>query len=496
MGSNLQELDYLYGQIALVEIIDRTTNCALIWTQTEQGVFQAEWVFEGVQYDLNLVYIPGNYLLDFIRDGEVAFSTSTNKDETVWELVHLLDNPNSPIREAIVALRAQRGCDAIFDNLGRGGVRVAGRSKISHVINITQLVGGVQAAGSAFVQSGIVGHGGAQLGGTAANSTTQNETSRGGIVVANPTPLLFAVPFATKGLYQFNTLGQNVRNISAGKPMGFVNGNMVSNSTVVAFDVDVTNQKLYLGIVVPYPLGNTNYTQYQVWRTDMNVNNPEFIVEDGTLIPPTLPINNFFTPGIRYDHYDNLLWWTDMIQDTSPALVGRTIYRYNLTTQTQTMLVEVPNGQNEPMDIAVFSNAVYTLTFPNLVATITRYSKTGTFISSVDMRATFNMVPFGIAENTDGTIFVCGQHNTGPNTTIVGKLSADLLTFTNMQTNMDVNPIQGVALDDVNDIVYATAQGTSSTTNRIHRFPRTGGVSTLAGIANLGSFYGLRINSH
>jgi hypothetical protein len=472
MSSNLQELDYLYNRIMVVELIKRTTNCSLDWEQTE-NVFQAEWTFEGLDYNVNLVRLPSGYVLDFIRDGEVTFSTTTIVDETIWELVRLVDNPNSPIRESLTGLRSQRGCESIFNEVGTGGVEVAGRPRPSLRINVhdPDLLGGLEAAGDSPNKSGFFAQGGQFLGGTATNWGYFFRKGRGGVVTRGGVELPWLYTMGATyiaevdnwkyALFSFDTTGSQIKKFSE-----VFYGQL---NEVTHWDVDyIDTGNVYVG-------RNSN-VGITVQRMNPNFTSPVTIFSfSGAQAGGT-------SPQMRYDRFDNRIWYNFV-----------DCYRYNFTGSP----VKYDDNANHPglvaNDTIVFQDAIYTLWSGSKLV---QYSKAGTQIASVSLNTQFNIFATSMAEDyANDVIWLAGQYlpigsiglpppyNGVP---FIGTISKDLSTFTPKYTNIDGRVrVWGVVIDNKNDGVFGYATTTpwpnSPPRLNIHKFRTDGSLSELSG---------------
>lgn len=89
--TNLDDLNYLYQRISILEITEKLKGCGVTWTQVRPAQYRATVSQGGKIWDLSLSKnVNGKIILDFRRDGSYFFSVTSDDNDympTLYEEV-------------------------------------------------------------------------------------------------------------------------------------------------------------------------------------------------------------------------------------------------------------------------------------------------------------------------------------------------------------------------------------------------------------------------
>lgn len=378
MSDNFLELKLLQSQVILAEMAEKTKSCALEWQQFAPAVFKSEWELDGDLYDAYLAKLQNHYVLDFLEDDEIVLSihSAVNEDlGTLYVMVERLFYAN-PFVEPLIGLQKQASCKRLHVEEGNGGVVIGGKGVRSHDLTAS---GGLVLGGSADVIALLPGHGGVKAGGTSIHNMIMFNTGRGGVTIrgdrsssyfmtggivvsgsATPQVLMKGTGGVVVGGAAHLFGGQMFVTGSGGVVVGgvapaehlfglddrlWINGSIRRFTTTgtnpqtflsgqpCSYDVDAVNQHVYYGALHPSGL---------IW--DFRKTNLELQSIQGFTAQ-----EEPFTGNMKFDRWNNFIWY------------GRSS-RYWTRSGLVFYDSQLNNGPlASPLDIAVFSDFVYTL---------------------------------------------------------------------------------------------------------------------------------------
>lgn len=165
-AENNQELNALYPQILVKELIEKTKGGAIVWHKPNGTRFESDWDVNSRFYKAFLIYLKGTYRLDVFRNGRNVYSVDATNVPDVTVLYQILDiyASQDEYGPAILAVQKQIDAQSIFTAEVSGGIVVGGRAQF---MSRDIARGGVDIAGVSTVVNYFPGHGGAVLGGAA-----------------------------------------------------------------------------------------------------------------------------------------------------------------------------------------------------------------------------------------------------------------------------------------------------------------------------------------
>jgi hypothetical protein len=479
MSSNLEELDGLYVTILVTEVVNRSINCALAWTQVAPSIYTATWTYQSVLYDLSFTQMSGFWVLNFSVEGSGSLSVSSSEQSDLNDLAYQLTRGSTSFGQLIRGIRGTKSCDSVYTERGKAGVRVGGKKTKYNKQSILSGSAGVQLAGESIVKSGFYARGGTLAGGQALVGYTANPQITGSVLAGGGElpNLLYTLGGRSSGnqilfgLYSFSVLGTGFNTLFE-TPSN-------SEGTIAAWDVDYVGGKIYEAedhIGSPFGL--------KIYRRDLDYSNRQllFTVNGGST-------SGGGPPNLRYDRFSNLLWMNFV-----------DLYRFNLTTNTFSVY-HAFNSNNTltntgfHQDVSVFSDAVYVLNYPQ---PLNRYSKSGILVSSVRFQTLYNVSIFCMAEDYANDVLWVGGNFGSPiaspiGTSFIGKFSRDLGTFSIVYSAFDPDLVIGIVIDNTSHVGYATC-GFQNSGTKLHKFNLDGSGSSLVNSwGSQPSDYGLRI---
>lgn len=184
---NLYGIDYLYPRILILELIEKTKGCAVVWDQITPTVYQTHWSVSDRYYDVTITYLRNTYRVDFIRNGRSVLNVDAGNVPEVIDLFRVIGIylGQDYVPGISAAIQNQLDCTHRHREAARGGVEVSGVARISSRTSFSG-GGGVVLSGSSTVSKFLPGSGGMTSGGVAVVQVTYNIESSGGVVLAEP----------------------------------------------------------------------------------------------------------------------------------------------------------------------------------------------------------------------------------------------------------------------------------------------------------------------
>lgn len=87
---NLYDIDYLYPRILILEMIEKTKGCAVVWDQITPTTYQTHWSVSNRYYDVTMTYLRNTYRVDFIRNGRSVLNIDANNVPEVIDLFRVV----------------------------------------------------------------------------------------------------------------------------------------------------------------------------------------------------------------------------------------------------------------------------------------------------------------------------------------------------------------------------------------------------------------------
>ena len=180
---NLYGIDYLYPRILVLELIEKTKGCAVVWDQVTPTVYQTHWSVSNRYYDVTITYLRNTYRVDFIRNGRSVLNIDAGNVPEVVDLFRVIGIylGQDYITGVSAAIQNQLDCTHRHREAARGGVEVGGSATIGSFTNFVSEDGGVTISGSSDVTSFLPGSGGVISGGSAVVSAVYSITATGGV---------------------------------------------------------------------------------------------------------------------------------------------------------------------------------------------------------------------------------------------------------------------------------------------------------------------------
>jgi len=187
---NLYGIDYLYPRILILELIEKTKGCAVVWDQITPTVYQTHWSVSDRYYDVTITYLRNTYRVDFIRNGRSILNVDAGNVPEVIDLFRVIGIylGQDYVPGISAAIQNQLDCTHRHREAALGGVEVGGSAR---VFNSTLYVAqsGVIIGGTSISSSSIQAAGGVVVGGDAEISNQIISVVGSGGVVAGGTNL-------------------------------------------------------------------------------------------------------------------------------------------------------------------------------------------------------------------------------------------------------------------------------------------------------------------
>jgi hypothetical protein len=128
MSDNYLILLELRKTFILMEMVEKTKGCALVWSKLRTGSYQTTWPFDGNLYDAVISKMQSSIVIDFILDGRHIFSLLSSLDPRVQTLYDVVEETFSTdsLKDLIDDLDGLPCCGHTFEFVGIGGVVVGG----------------------------------------------------------------------------------------------------------------------------------------------------------------------------------------------------------------------------------------------------------------------------------------------------------------------------------------------------------------------------------
>jgi len=156
---NLYSIDYLYPRILILELIEKTKGCAVVWNKIRPAVYKTHWKVEDRHYDVSLTYLKTTFKIDFARNGRSVYNVDSNAVAEIDDLYQIVDLYLEQDDSFLPALQSQLNCRRYHRIKSKGGVVAGGTSAYLRKI-IKTTTGGVVVGGSSSVLKFLPGHGG------------------------------------------------------------------------------------------------------------------------------------------------------------------------------------------------------------------------------------------------------------------------------------------------------------------------------------------------
>jgi len=165
-ADNLYSLDYLYPRILILELIEKTKGCAVVWDRLRPSVYKTHWQVDNRYYNVTLTYLKTTHRIDFIRNGRSIYNVDSFAVAELSELYQIVEIYLAQVDESLMAIQNQLDCTRISRLRSYGGVVGGGTSIFSKLKNPAIATGGVKVGGLSVSRSFIPARGGVVVGGT------------------------------------------------------------------------------------------------------------------------------------------------------------------------------------------------------------------------------------------------------------------------------------------------------------------------------------------
>lgn len=189
-ADNLYSLDYLYPRILILELIEKTKGCAVVWDRLRPSVYKTHWQVDNRYYNVTLTYLKTTYRIDFIRNGRSIYNVDSFAVAELSELYQIVEIYLAQVDESLMAIQNQLDCTRISRLRSYGGVVGGGTSIFSKLKNPAIATGGVKVGGLSVSRSFIPARGGVVVGGTTTSLKLINAGISGGVRVGGKATLL------------------------------------------------------------------------------------------------------------------------------------------------------------------------------------------------------------------------------------------------------------------------------------------------------------------
>lgn len=132
MSTNITDLGYVYKKIFVLNMFEKLKDCAINWAKVSQTQYSTVLSVDGIVWDINLVYMPNqsSVVLDFVKDNQVIYSTSSDDDIDVYNLYNEIDLYEESLNEDLLLqdIQKMKGCDSgeVYDEVAQGGIKASG----------------------------------------------------------------------------------------------------------------------------------------------------------------------------------------------------------------------------------------------------------------------------------------------------------------------------------------------------------------------------------
>jgi hypothetical protein len=87
---NLYGIDYLYPKILILELIEKTKSCAVVWNRATPTDFTTHWSGQNRYYDVCITYLRNTYRVDFVRNGRSVLNVDAGNVPEVVDLFRII----------------------------------------------------------------------------------------------------------------------------------------------------------------------------------------------------------------------------------------------------------------------------------------------------------------------------------------------------------------------------------------------------------------------
>jgi hypothetical protein len=148
--SNLSEIDALYKQIFVLDMIEKMKSCSMIWSQVSNTQYSTKLISSSITWNVVLSKLPnGSVTLDLAKNGKHFYSINSGDNAKVAELFVELDDNEDELKDEALLRDIQQlvGCGPIiFDEFMHEGIEISGSaSKTSNYSPV--ITGGLSAGG-------------------------------------------------------------------------------------------------------------------------------------------------------------------------------------------------------------------------------------------------------------------------------------------------------------------------------------------------------------
>lgn len=361
---NLYGIDYLYPKILILELIEKTKSCAVVWEKITPTAYTTHWSSpQNRYYDVCITYLRSNYRVDFVRNGRSVLNVDSGNVPEVVDLFRIIGVylGQDDISTITPAIQNQIDCSRMRREKARGGVIVSGRGT---VMSSTSVFGedGVILGGSALFSKFLPGQGGILAGGSGVDSWASLLNGSGGAKTGGRIRIhpIAHDPFYA-GLFVNNGLDIQVKLIDNGNETSvydetFTTGN---NSTIHDVCVDSSEGKIFWLLesdIVCSDLDGSNFTEIlvgsfvltfsidpynrklyyiasgqNIYRCDYDGSNTELFFES---------TDDYDSPTfVMADADAGYVFWTQYAVQGSPNHV--TVHRSDLDGSGETTIVDI-----------------------------------------------------------------------------------------------------------------------------------------------------------
>jgi len=88
---NIHELDYIYPKILILQLIEKTKDCAVIWDKMSPTAYKTKFSIDDRYYDINLTYLRSTYIIDFVRNGRFVINVDAASVPELIDLFKVID---------------------------------------------------------------------------------------------------------------------------------------------------------------------------------------------------------------------------------------------------------------------------------------------------------------------------------------------------------------------------------------------------------------------
>jgi len=151
---NLYSIDYLYPKILILELIEKTKGCSVVWDKIRSATYKTHWQVEDRYYDISLTYLKNTFKIDFKRNGRSVYSLDSNAVAEINDLYQIVELYLEQDDSFLPALQSQLSCRRYHKAKAKGGV-VSGGTSAYVVKAIRTSTGGVKVGGSSNVSHNL-----------------------------------------------------------------------------------------------------------------------------------------------------------------------------------------------------------------------------------------------------------------------------------------------------------------------------------------------------